>query len=283
MRVFVVPNIANPAAVEAARDLTGWLGSSGLTPLLVTEDAEVCALRSHGVTRPEIGEPSLAVALGGDGTILKAVHLLGSVEVPVLGVNLGRLGFLAGARAETLRESVEAALAGEGRIERRGTLEATVLAGGRPEGVYRALNEVFVGRGSQLRVIDVEVAVNGVMMMRMRCDAVVVATSTGSTAYALSAGGPLVSPDVACALIVPVAPHTVRSRPLVVAADDHIELVLHDTATREACVAIDGSLTQCRRDIETVSIVRGTHDVLLVRLDGRDFYDVAGDEFLRGP
>ncbi|MBS3957630.1 MAG: NAD(+)/NADH kinase [Clostridiales bacterium] len=283
MRVLVVPNIANTAAVNAARELAAWLTRSGAVPLLVTDDAVACDLGAHGVERSDVGAPSLVVALGGDGTILKAVHLLGTMEVPVLGVNLGRLGFLAGARAEMLMESVEAALAGEGRIERRGTLEATVRVDGREAGTYRALNEVFLGRGSDLRVIDVGIAVNGSQMARVRCDGVVVATSTGSTAYALSAGGPIVSPEVACAVVVPVAPHTVRSRPLVVSASDHVELVLYDTATREARVAIDGVLMPCDSDIGAVSIVRGAHDVLIVKLDGRDFFGVVAAEFLGGP
>lgn len=282
MRVLLVPNTGNPVAVAAAKDLSVWLRVAGFEPVLVPEDAAACSLGECAVARSEVGEPALVVALGGDGTILKAVHLLGRVEVPVLGVNLGRLGFLSGATGDALRESVEAALAGEGRVERRGTLEATVHMGGREAGRYRALNEVYVGRSTTMRIIDIELAVNGTTMSRMRCDGIVVATPTGSTAYALSAGGPIVSPNVACALVVPVAPHTLASRTLVVGPSDHIELHLPNPARRDACVSIDGTLAPCRRDVESVSIVRGELDVLLVHLDGRDFYEVVRGEFFRG-
>jgi NAD+ kinase len=282
MRVLLVPNTANPVAVSAATELAAWLSGAGAEPVLVTEDAEMCELGAHAVVPSAVGEPTLTVALGGDGTILKAVHMLGPVEAPVLGVNLGRLGFMSGARAETLRESVEAALAGEGRIERRTTLEATVRMDGREVGRYRALNEVHVGRGTTMRVIDLELSVNGTVMTRMRCDGMVVATPTGSTAYALSAGGPIVAPDVACAVVVPVAPHTLAARAIVVGSSDRVDLVLPNPARRDALVSVDGALAPCRRDVESISVVRGEHDVLLVKLDGRDFYEVARDEFLRG-
>ncbi len=282
MRVLLVPNTANPVAIAAAAELATWLSGAGMEPVLVTDDAEMCELAVHAVAPSAVGEPALTVALGGDGTILKAVHTLGRIEAPVLGVNLGRLGFMSGARAESLRESVEAALAGEGRIERRSTLEATVRMDGREVGRYRALNEVHVGRGTTMRVIDLELAVNGTVLQRMRCDGVVVATPTGSTAYALSAGGPIVAPDVACALVVPVAPHTLATRTIVVGSSDRVDLVLPNAARRDALVSVDGALAPCRRDVESISVVRGEHDVLLVKLDGRDFYEVARDEFLRG-
>ena len=282
MRVLLVPNPANPVAVASAADLAAWLSAAGFEPVLTSDDAAGCALERLGVSPREIGEPTLVVALGGDGTILKAAHLLGPVEVPILGVNLGRLGFMAGTGAEDVRGSVAAALAGEGRVERRSTLAAGVQMGGRVVGRYRALNEIYVGRGASMRVIDVELAVNGVLVSRMRCDGVITATATGSTAYALSAGGPIVSPGVACAVVVPVAPHAIAARSLVVSASDSVEIHLPNPQRRDACVSVDGSLVPCRRDIESVTVTRGEHDVLLLKLDGRDFYEVVRAEFLRG-
>ncbi len=282
MRILLVPNPLNASAVTTAVDLTVWLATTGFTPMLTSEDAAGCGLESYAVSPREIGEPALVVALGGDGTILKAVHLLGPVEVPILGVNLGRLGFMAGTGPEHVREAVSAALAGEGRVERRSTLAASVQMDGRVVGRYRALNEIYVGRGASLRVIDTELMVNGILVSRIRCDGIITATSTGSTAYALSAGGPIISPDVSCAVIVPVAPHTIAARAIVVGASDRVEIHLPNPQRREACVAVDGELAPCRRDIQSVTVVRGEHDVLLMKLDGRDFYEVVRSEFLRG-
>ncbi len=220
MRVLLVPNTANPEAVAAAVDLATWLAGRGLEPQLATADAAECGLADLGISPSEIAEPVLTVALGGDGTILKAVHLLGEVEVPVLGVKFGRLGFLSGAAPGSMRAAVETALAGEARLERRATLNAEVVMDGRSVGRYRALNEVVVARGASARVVALDVAIDGHRVFATRADGVIVATATGSTAYALSAGGPVVAPEFGGMVVVPVAPHTLQSRALVTGRAD---------------------------------------------------------------
>ncbi|MDZ4180754.1 MAG: NAD(+)/NADH kinase [Coriobacteriia bacterium] len=280
MRVLLVPNTGNPAAVEAAAGLAPWLESAGFRPILSADDANAVGLASYGVPPTELGEPGLTVALGGDGTILKAVHLLGDAEVPVLGINLGRLGFMSGAGAARMRDVVTSALAGEGRLERRATLEAQIIMEGRPVGRYRALNEVVLGRSAAGRVIEVALDINGMNVATYACDGVVVATPTGSTAYALSAGGPIVSPDVSCQIVVPVAAHTLAQRAMVLSASDVVELRLPDGARREACFHVDGETMPCRQTIESVTVTRSSHEVLLLKLEGRDFFEVVRSEFL---
>lgn len=282
MRVLLVPNTANPAAVAAAVDLATWLSAQGLEPRLATDDATECGLSDLGIAPTEIAEPVLTVALGGDGTILKAVHLLGEVEVPVLGVKFGRLGFLSGAAPGSVRAAVETALAGEARLERRATLSAEVMMDGRSVGRYRALNEVVVGRGASSRVVAFDVAVDGHRVFTTRADGVIVATATGSTAYALSAGGPVVAPDFGGMVVVPVAPHTLAARSLMTGPADTIEVSLPDPSRADACVVVDGVTMPCRRAIERVTVARGDHDVLLVKLDGRDFYQTVAEEFFGG-
>lgn len=280
MRVLVVPNPANPRSVEAARTVTAHLGRLGYEPVLVSDDAEACGLPLAGVARAEIAAPELAVALGGDGTILKAVHILGPSDTPVLGVNLGRLGFLAGADGDELLPAVESALAGEARIERRQTIEASVVAGERAAGSYRALNEIFIGRSGVSRGVELELDVNGESLYRFVCDGVIVATPTGSTAYALSSGGPIVSPEVRGMIFVPVAPHALDSRPLVLAPGDIVTVSCPNPARADACVSVDGDMVPCRSALGSVRIVVGEHDVRLMRLDGRDFYSTLGTTFL---
>jgi len=282
VRVLLVPNMGNTTAVQAAVELVTWLSAEGFEPALIAEDAFKAGLESCGVPRSEIGDPRLVVALGGDGTILKAVHILGDTEAPILGVNFGKLGFLSGASAEGMRSAIVSALAGDVRIERRATLEARVHMGGREVGRYRALNEVALVRGANGRVMEVELSVNEHSVQTIRCDGVIVATPTGSTAYALSAGGPIVSPEVACMVMLPVAPHTLASRAFVLGSSDVATLALPDVARRDACLQIDGDVTPCRRDIERISVRRSAADVLLVRLDGRDFFEVVQREFLGG-
>lgn len=282
MRVLLVPNPANPRSVEATGQLCARLAASGYQPVLALDDADACGVGGFGVSRAEIGEPGLALALGGDGTILKAVHLLGLSEVPVLGINLGRLGFLSGADGEALDVVVEAALAGEAAIEHRQTLEASMTVGGRTGGEYRALNEVFVGRAPGARVVELEVSVNRTRVGGYLCDGVVVATPTGSTAYALSVGGPPMSPDVRAMIIVPVAPHTLNARPIVTGPGDLIRISCPNPSRADACVAVDGDHVPCRASLDSVEIRVGDHDVRLMRFDGRDFYEVLSQTFLGG-
>jgi NAD+ kinase len=282
MRVLLVPNTANPAAVSAAVELATWLAGRGIEPRLATDDALACQLSDLAIAPSEIGEPVLTVALGGDGTILKAVHLLGEIEAPVLGVKFGRLGFLSGAAPGSMRQAVETSLAGEARLERRATLTAEVVMEGRSVGRYRALNELVVARGASARVVALDVAVDGYRVFATRADGVIVATATGSTAYALSAGGPVVTPDFGGMVVVPVAPHTLQTRAILTGSADTVEITLPDPTRAEACVVVDGEPTPCRRSIDRVTVTRGDHDVLLVKLDGRDFYQTVAEEFFGG-
>ncbi|MDZ4655494.1 MAG: NAD(+)/NADH kinase [Coriobacteriia bacterium] len=281
MRVLLVPNPANPRSVDATVRAATWLSAAGYEAVLMTDDAEACGLADHAVSRVDLGVPELVVALGGDGTILKSVHVLGDTAAPILGVNLGRLGFLSGAEADELPEALAAALAGEVKVEMRQTLSATVSVGGRRAGTYHALNEVFVGRTSSGRAVDLQVDVNGATVGRFMADGVIVATPTGSTAYSLSAGGPLVSPDVRGMVVVPVAPHTLNTRAMVVGPSDCVEITCPNPARCDAGVTVDGDQVPCRTVLDGVRVTVGDHDVRLLRLDGRGFFDVLSATFLR--
>jgi NAD+ kinase len=280
VRVVLVPNLGKERAVQVAGELSTWLSAKGIEPVMSVDDARGCGLETLGANAAELGDVVLAVALGGDGTILKAVHIVGEKEVPILGINLGRRGFLSGATGDhDVREAISSALSGDVHVERRATLEAHVIMEGRSVGRYRALNEINVGRGVAGRVVEATVSVNGIELAEFSCDGVIVATPTGSTAYALSAGGPIVSPDVPCFIVVPVAAHTLQSRTILVGSSDIVTISLPSPARREACIQIDGDLMPCRRSIESVEVKRCEHDVLLVKLDGRDFFDVVRSEF----
>ncbi|MCX8006877.1 MAG: NAD(+)/NADH kinase [Coriobacteriia bacterium] len=280
MRVLLVPNAANPRSVEATRGAAAWLAARGIEVRLDSEDAGTCGLAELGVPRVDARSVDLAVALGGDGTMLKAVHIIGTPDVPLLGVNLGRLGFLSGAESEHLEQALEAALAGEAKVERRGILEATIVIGGRASGTFHALNEVHVGRSGGARAVELEVAINGVRLWRFVCDGVVVASPTGSTAYALSAGGPIVSPEVRGAVVVPVAAHALGIRPIVAGPSDVIEVTCPNPGRADACVTVDGDEVPCRRDLERVTVTSGAREASLLKIEGAGFYQVLADKLL---
>lgn len=279
VRVLLVPNTANDRAVGAVAEIAAWCAASGLEPVLVAPDAVASGLDGYAVTADEIGVPALTVALGGDGTILKAFHLMGGAEVPLLGVKFGRLGFLSGVRPEGAREAIQAALAGEACIERRATLSAKLTMGGREVGTYRSLNEVVLARGESGRVIAFDVTVGGHHLARIRADGIVVATATGSTAYALSAGGPVVAPGFGGMVVVPVAPHTLQTRAVVTDPAEVVEIGFPDPSRADARLIVDGSPVPGRGLIGRLTVRRGDHDVLLVKSDGRDFYETVAEEF----
>jgi NAD+ kinase len=153
---------------------------------------------------------------------------------------------------------------------------------GRVAGSYRAMNEVVVSRVSAARVITLDVSVDHRRIALLRADGVVGATATGSTAYALSAGGPIVAPDFGGLVVVPVAPHTLLARALVTNPSDTVTVALPDPGHRDACVIVDGELAPSRRAIDSVIVRRGDHDVSLLKLHGRDFYETVADEFFGG-
>jgi NAD+ kinase len=280
VRVLIVPNSDNASAVTAARELADWLRAQSLEPMLLPEDAEAVGLGELAL--PPDGPPcELVVALGGDGTVLRAVHALDGEDVPVLGINLGRLGFLTGADAHEMTDAVSAALEGRVLIEPLSTLDVEVRGGTDPL-PHRALNEAYIGRGGPgMRVVELSVAVNGRELSRFMCDGLIVATPTGSTAYALSVGGPFVAPSVRGNVLVSVGAHTLAQRAFVLGPDDVVDVTCPNPARADVTVSVDG-ITLPHAAFEAVRVRRGEREVRLVRLHDRDYYDVVRRKFLGG-
>jgi NAD+ kinase len=272
----------NESAADAARGLVAWLEGRGHEALILADDARTDASGRRTVERSAIETPDLAVALGGDGTILRTVHILDGADTPILGVNLGRLGFLAGAEADELSEAVEAALASALAEEHRVELQVTGRRSGEGAVAYRAINEVHFGRGPGGRAVELSVSVNGRDLMRFLGDGVIVATPTGSTAYALSVGGPIVAPTARGIVLVPVSPHTVCSRPFVLGPDDVVRVWCPNPSRGDACVIVDGEEVPCGASSDGVEVRLGPGYVRLLRLAGHDFYDVVRRGFLGG-
>ena len=217
MRVGLVVHGGRPEAVKAAADLVGWCRERGVTPVGL-EDVDIGAdEEDHG------GPLDLVVTFGGDGTLLRGALVAAEVGAPVLGVNVGRLGFLTEAEPQELPEVMEELLAGRLEVDERLSLAAEV-EGAPQAGPFWALNEIALEKGSRHRLATLAVKVGGDLVTTFSSDAVIVATPTGSTAYSFSAGGPIVSPGARCLLITPVAPHMVFDRTLVSSADETVSI-----------------------------------------------------------
>ncbi len=213
------------------------------------------------------------ISLGGDGTLLRAARYLDDVDVPVLGVNLGRLGFLTSCQVREFPALLPAFAAGEFLRDRRMTLEATSTGiTGVPSVRLRALNDVVLHKGGFARVLRVQLSVNGEQIGVLAADGIVVSTPTGSTAYSLSAGGPIVAPTIESILLTPVAPHTMAVRPLLLPPDAEITLQPED-APPEILVTVDGQVGTNLGTGHALVVRRSPHPVTLVRFSGTTFFD----------
>jgi NAD+ kinase len=288
VKVGLVVHAGREESIAAASDAARMLTDLGVDVHVVQApvDDDPAALGEEflaEVTAVAVSEFAdgldLAISFGGDGTFLRAAHLCRDADVPVLGVNLGRLGFLAEVELDDLGPALRAVAAGEYGVGPRATLEV-VTHDRRGHEVARgwAINEVAVEKTARQRLLLLDVHVSGTLFAKVPADALIIATSTGSTAYALSAGGPIVSPTVEATLVVPVAPHSLFDRTVVAGPDEAVRVELvSDQAP--ALVSCDG-----REPIElepggSITVIGGGHPVRLARVGLLDFYSLVRRKF----
>lgn len=217
----------------------------------------------------------LAIVLGGDGTLLTAARALSDKGVPIIGINLGRLGFLVDVSSQdTMLEQVDAILAGDCREEERFLLEGRVLRDGQCIAKESALNDVILHNRKEVRMIEYTVSIDGRHVNHDRADGLIVATPTGSTAYALSSGGPILYPTLQAISLVPICPHTLSHRPLVVNADSLISLQVGPHCGIAAQVTFDGQANQELQAGDRVEIQRKAKGITLLHPKDYDFYSV---------
>jgi len=273
--VALAGRAADPRVGEAMRTLAQHLLGKGHAVRVIADEA--LALDGAGVhTVPETElapGADLIVAVGGDGAMLHAARMAAMADVPVLGVNRGRLGFLADVGPEQMLQSLDDALGGRCQPERRMLLAAQLLANGRPIDAL-ALNDVVVAKRETGRMVDVRTWVNGAYVNTHVGDGFIIATPTGSTAYALSCGGPIVHPSLDAVVLVPVCPHTLSDRPIVVPADSVVEIELADRFESRAQVVCDG-IVLCDLDPGVrLRIERARVSATLLHPPGHDYYRI---------
>ena len=264
--VLLMAHTGRADAAEAARGVAQRLQQAGVEVRVLAGEAAPLGLSGAAVCDPEAAAAGaeLVLVLGGDGTILRAAELARGAGVPLLGVNLGRVGFLAEAEPEHLEDTVGHVLDRDYAVEERLTLDVTATLEGDPLGSGWALNEASVEKSARERMLELVVEVDGQPLSRWGCDGVVCATPTGSTAYAFSAGGPVVWPGVEALLVVPISAHALFARPLVVAPTSRIAMeVLPSGAS--AILACDGRRTIPLPHGSRVDVSRGSRPVLLAR------------------
>ncbi len=260
-----------PAALQALRELAPGLGIS-----LLVEPGLPLAKGDQVLDDIELVDALLT--LGGDGTLLRGARMLEGREVPVLGVNMGRLGFLTCCPADQLAHSLMRFARGDYMVESRMQLRAAMLGRDRREGEsWLALNDVAVHKGGFARVVPLRVMVDNELIASYAADGVVIATPTGSTAYSLSAGGPVVVPTLETIIVTPVSPHTLGIRPVVVPATSHVT-VQSDDVPEELMITVDGQVGTTFGAGETLSVSRAPTVIKIVRFAGSSFFGTLGQK-----
>jgi NAD+ kinase len=271
--VAIISKPDRPELSDALPSLERWLSDRNYT-VLVDEESAAYYSAENAMPRAELGaqSPDLALVLGGDGTLLSAARAVGKSGTPILGVNLGTLGFLTELALPDLYPALEAINKNRYLVDSRSMLRGSLIRDGRIIATHEALNEVVVSKSAIARLNYFELYVDAEFVSSYRADALIVATPTGSTAYSLGAGGPIVSPDVLSFLITPVSPHGLTHRPVVVR--DTVVVEVHvKTGREEAFLSFDGQVGMPMQGGDIIRCVKSEHTVKLLRFQ-KTFFEV---------
>ena len=271
----------SPEAAHLVPELMLWLKQRGVKPVLDQESAGY-ASPAAGLSRDKVAEAAqLAIVLGGDGTLLSAARAIGDRGTPIFAVNLGGLGFLTAIKTAELYPQLERALCGELKIERRRLLLSELWRDSRRLASYEGLNDMVLSKAEIARMIDLEVQVDGNFMCVYKADGLIVSTPTGSTAYSLSAGGPIVFPSVAALAITPICPHMLTNRPVIVPDESVIEVRVL-AADHATYLTIDGQVGELLKRDDRVVCRRADHSISLVHPPALMFFDVLREKLKWG-
>lgn len=279
-RIGVVANCRKPHASAVLQRLSARAASLGME--LYTSCGEEGGLipGATAVSETALAETAdVVMALGGDGTVLRAARILAGSDKPVLGVNLGSLGFLTSVTEENLDAALAALAKGEFTTSTRSVAECSVVRGSQVVGRYRALNDVVIGWGESSRVITLDVALDGEPVASYNCDGLIVSTPTGSTGHSLSAGGPILHPNSPCFVVTLICPHTLSNRPLVVS--DHSVIVVSVAKTmKHVLLSVDGQEELAVRQDDRLEIRRAENGVRFIHLAGYSYFSVLRQKLL---
>jgi len=272
-RIAFMVNRGKPLAAKLVPELVRRLRAAGHEPLLSTGTAKLLRIKAESCPAAGLARKAdLVVACGGDGTMLRAARLVGSRDVPIMGVNLGGLGFLTEFSVEEAQAGIEAFCRGNHTEERRMVLACSY---GRKAGF--ALNDIAVNMGPANRAIELVASSGGVLVTRFIGDGVVVATPTGSTGYSLAAGGPVVYPTMDAILLTPLSPHALASRPMILPGDARVELEL-SRRSESAVLNLDGQECWIVRPGQPIRISRAGFTIRLVTPKGKTYFQILRDK-----
>jgi NAD+ kinase len=279
-RVGLVAKAKLGEAASVVAELAGWLEARGVRAVFESDTAALAGVPPGRPTysRDELpAQCDMVVVLGGDGTLIGMAARIaeGDRDVPILGVNFGSLGFLTEITLPELYPSLQAVLAGSAAVDERMMLRSRTLRGGDTHADHLALNDIVITKGALSRIIDLAVTIGEQPVMRVRADGLIIASPTGSTAYNLAAGGPIVHPALDALLLTPIAPHMLTNRPIVIPADSEVRIQSAAGASNdELFVTIDGQSGHPLEPDDVIVVARAGRRLRVVRAATRTYFDV---------
>ncbi len=257
-------------AYDAAKRLIVWLNERGINAAVDSDAA--AQIEVEGVRKEDIPDLSdVIVVLGGDGTLLSVARLIGQRGIPIVGVNLGTLGFITTVPLSQLYPTMETVLSGQYKVQGRMMLNATVRRDGRKVEDHLVLNDVVINKGALARIVEMETYIDGRYVTVFKADGLIINTPTGSTGYCLSAGGPIVHPTMSCIGIIPICPHTLTNRPLIIPDDAVLEVALR-SGTEDVFLTLDGQVGFQVRCNDIVMVKKSEHRMYFVMSPDDDYF-----------
>jgi NAD+ kinase len=279
-RVGVVARRDLTGAASVLAEIAGWLQAHGVQTVFDTDTAALAGVPKEFpvATRDDLpAHVELIVVLGGDGSLLGMANRIvrAGVDIPILGINFGSLGFLTEVTLDEIEPALEGAVTGTAPIEERMTLRGRVMRGGSPVDDRLAINDIVVNRGSLSRIIDMSITIDGQLVTHVRADGIVVTTPTGSTAYNLAAGGPIVHPAVDALVVTPIAPHTLTYRPIVIPGHSELRIKpLIQGSSDELYATFDGQHGVPLISGDEIVMAKAPEKLRLMRSSSRNYFDV---------
>jgi NAD+ kinase len=273
-KVAIFAKMHDPRCQGIASDLIEWLKVRERQPLVEPSLARLIA-HPDLLTEEEIRDQAeLVVVLGGDGTLISVARLFSGRDVPILAVNLGSLGFLTEITVEELYPRLELCLQSTPRVSVRMMLMVTLLREGKQSETYHVLNDVVINKGALARIVDLETRINKQFLTTYKADGMIVATPTGSTGYSMSAGGPIIHPQMSCIVITPICPHTLTNRPIVVSDESIISVTIKSTFDEKVYLTLDGQVGIELQEGDSVEVRKDLNKTSLVMSRSRDYFEL---------
>ena len=280
LTIAVFPNVDKPQSPDVLRRIFNFYHDKDVRLIMPVDEARFFAMERYGVPNIETIPADIALSLGGDGTLLGVCRRYGAMAVPVCGVNIGTLGFMADIELGELEKKLQKILDGDYRVEKRLLLAGFVKSDGKERFLGHAINDVVVTKGGVARMLHLGLSINESHLMEYKADGVIVSSPTGSTAYSLSAGGPIMNPTIQALLVTPICAHTFNMCPLVVGEDDVVHISIA-AVHQDIIVTFDGQESFRLLPGDEVTVMKSNVYAGIVKFEDKDYYEILRTKLLK--